>query len=261
MSKLHELLAVETSVKQQADAKRTDLTATFQNKRHLFTKKITSYSPFVETEVDKPMEETESDIQTSVMKELGWISDGLGKSMDVGFQIDSANQLAKADVVLEGGEILLKNVPATFLLQLEKRLKDVLDLVKIVPTLDPAKGFAPDDQQGKGVYAARPIVRYRAKKTPRSFVKYDATDKHPAQVEFYHEDVPTGEIKVQEWSSLITPVMKADILDRVEELTRAVKKARAKANEMDIDVQSKKVGKSIFEYILAPLQAPTLNAK
>ena len=85
-------------------------------------------------------------IQTTVQKELGWIKGHMAKALDASFQVAEANTKARADVVLEddAGTVLLKDVPATALLELEKRAVEIQQLVASIPTLDPAKGFTPD---------------------------------------------------------------------------------------------------------------------
>ena len=77
-----------------------------------------------------------------------------------------------------------------------------------------------------------------------------ATEKHPAQVKELMLDRPIGTVITQEWSSLITVSQKGDMLDRVEELLRAVKKARARANEIDLDVRQNKIGADLLKYIV-----------
>ena len=48
---------------------------------------------------------------------------------------------------------------------------------------------------------------------------------------------------------MITVAAKGDMLDRVEELLRAVKTARAKANEIDLDVKTNKIGDRLLDYV------------
>jgi len=97
------------------------------------------------------------------------------------------------------------------------------------------------------------MVKPRTQKTKKVYIKYDATDKHPAQTELVDEDVPTGTILEQQWSGLITPSLKADLLDRVETLYRAVVKARSKANEHNLEKQEK-IGAELLDYVFKPLR-------
>lgn len=253
MAKLHELLAVQDSLDKQALKTTTELKGTFQNKRHLFEEKLVTFEPLDETQ--KTVTESQSNIQSTVKKEIDWISEILAKSYDIEYQIDSANTQAKADVVDEAGTTLLKSVPATTLLQLEKQLAFLREFILTIPTLDPAKGFSPDSNKGVGIFQAKDVHKRRTAKVTRPLTLAPATDKHPAQVQLVQEDVPTGTIHEQEWSSMITPATKSDVLMKCENLIRYVKQARSRANEVDVDVRSLKLGKTVLDYIFAPLAA------
>lgn len=246
--KLHELLAVETNLETQAGKVRADLAATFEKKRHLFEEKRTVFLPLAEGE--QPTVELQSDIQSTVQKELDWVQGHISKALDASFQVAETNTKARSDVVLEddAGTVVLKDVPATALLELEKRLTEIASLIGVVPTLDPAKGFTLDSQRGVGVYKAREVVKNRTKKTPKVIVKYEATKEHPAQTELVAEDVITGKIQEQEWSGLITPGDKSELLNRVEVLSRAIRRARSRANEAEVDT-TKKIGNTLLNYI------------
>jgi hypothetical protein len=256
MPKLHELLAVNNNLATQLEKTSGELRETFEKKRHHFTEQVVTYHPFGEDgqgEVEKKL-----DLQTTVPSELAWISDFIVKAFDVSHQINVANTQAKADVKLEGqDDPLLVGVPAETLLQLEKRLVEVQNLITAAPTLDPAKGFRPDPDRGKFVYKAFEDTKTRTKKTKRAIVLYDATKEHPAQTQLIDEDVPVGKIITHEWSGMITPADKADMLARVETLIRAVKQARSRANDIDCDVASARmhVGRRLMDFILGNLKA------
>ena len=81
MPKLHELLAVDSNLKGQALKLRTDLQSTFEKKRHLFAAKLVTVTPLQEGAEVETREQ--SDIQTSVSKEINWLLDTiLVKSID-----------------------------------------------------------------------------------------------------------------------------------------------------------------------------------
>lgn len=245
MAKLHELLAAEGTAKAQADKCRSDLSNTFDKKRHLFGEKVVTFQPSAEGA--KAVTEEQSDIQTTVPAELKWVSDIWAKAIDAAYQIAESNMGARADVVLDNGDILLKNVPATALLELEKRASEIHALVSGIPTLDPAKGFKLDEARGAGIYKAREITKTRTQKTIVPIVKYEATKEHPAQVDLINKDVPVGTIQEQEWSGLITPAEKAELLSRAEELKRAFKTARARANEAP--ASKEKIADKLFKHV------------
>lgn len=247
MSKLHELLAVESSLRTQAEATRADLINTFEKKRTHFSEVVQTFKSNKEGE--EPKVEARLGLQSTVTKELEWISDKIAKALDAAHQVDLANLEARADVVFEDGTILLKSVPATSLLQLEKRIKEIQTLVTAIPTLDPSKGFEPDPGRGEGIYRARDVEKDRTEKKFDFVVMVQPTDKHPAQVKELMLDKPIGTIQQQEWSSLVTVAQKGDMLDRAENLLRAVKKARSRANEVDIDQNQNRIGRTLLDFV------------
>jgi hypothetical protein len=250
-TKLHELLAVYTSVTGQATKLRGDLSNLFEKKSHHFRRTIKTFHSLTENE--PPKVEDQQDIQTTVGEEIKWIRPKLTQQVDVNYQIDCGNKEAKADLVTENGETLLRDLPTTTLLWLEKRVAEWKDLIAAIPTLDPAKGFQPDAAQGPDIFMAREVTKPRTRKGKKLYIKYEATDKHPAQTELIDEDIPVGTTTDQEWSSLITPAKKAELLDQAEILSRAVSRARAKANEHAIEVKEMKIGDTLLDFVFKPL--------
>lgn len=248
MAKIHELLAVEGQLKGQAEATRTDLKATFEKKRHLFEKKVVTFTPLKEGA--SSVTEQQSDLHTTVPQELKWIQGVWAKALDVSYAVAHANTLseARADVVLDSGVVLLPQVPTTALLELEKRASEIEDLIKVIPTLDPAKSFTLDTAQGHGVFKARVVEKPRTAKMQRPIVLYNATPEHPAQTQLISEDVPTGHVSEQEWSGLLTVKQKGDMIERAEELRRAVKAARMRANNAELK-DAPTCGKKLFDFV------------
>jgi hypothetical protein len=244
--KLHEQLAIDTNLENQANKVRSELAATFEKKRHLFEEKTSEFQS--NAEGAPPVVETQLAINTTVAKELAWIQPFLVKAIDSSHQIAEANTAARGDVVLEDNTVILSGIPATSLLELEKRLVEVQGLINAIPTLDPTKGFVLDESRPNGIYQARVNVKTRTQKKKVVIVKYDATKEHPAQTELIDQDVPIGTLREQEWSGLITPALKAEYIAKVEQLIRAVKQARSRANEQEVD-KSKKIGAKLLNYI------------
>jgi len=247
MPKLHELLAVKTNLVGQGDKAVNDQKDLFAKKRHHFGASIRQYTPL--TEGAQPVTEEQSDIQTTVAKELEWLANIFAKGMDNSFLIDVANTQARANIVLEDGTVLRKDVPTTALLALEGDLEKIQSLVAAIPTLDPAKAFRPDEQKGPGYWQARETITNRTKKVKKVLVKYEATKEHAAQTEVYDTDEVIGTVRTQEWSTLITPAQKADMLDRCDQLVRAVRRARSRANDFDIEAAGNKIGKTVLDFV------------
>lgn len=247
--KLFELLVVEPNLKTQSQQVLKELKHSFEKKRHLFEEKKKTF--FSNEANVLPVLEEQSDIQTTIPDELKWISEILTKAYDTSFQVATGNTSAKADVVLDNDAPLLSNVPATALLELEKRAGELLDLFKAIPTLDPAKGFKPDEQRGKHIFVARETRSPSTKKVQKALVLYPATPEHPAQTQLVSLDELAGDRLQQEWSSLITPARKGILIERVEELRRAVKAALHRANAVELSAPSPTCGEKIFNFLLA----------
>ena len=243
--KLHELIAVRNSTRAQATKTATDLMNTFEKKQHHFTARIKTFTPDGEDAQTKTEEQLE--LQTTVRKELDWIKEFMVKAIDISNSVNTGNRTAQADIVLEDGSILATGVPSTTILELEDVLEELRKFTDKIPTLDPSKGFKPDPDKGKGVYVSREIEKTRTQATKKIYVLYPHSDKHPAQTQLVDEQVPIGKIREQEWSSMLTPAEKGDILDRIEKLIRAVKKARSRANETEVLVVNK-IGEALLSY-------------
>lgn len=244
--KLHELLAVEGNLENQAAKAVTDLKNTFEKKRHLFEEKLIAFTP--NTEGASQAIEAQSSIQSTIPKELAWISNFISKSLDASYRVSEANTQARADIILENGTVIAEKVPATALLELEKRIAEIHNLVLAIPTLDPAKGFSPDEARGAGFFQARAVNKSRTKKDKKVIVLYAATTEHPAQTQLIDVDVVTGTVSEQEWSSLITPAKKSEYISKVEDLGRAIRQARARANGQEVDT-TKSIGANLLKHI------------
>jgi len=246
MPKLHELLAVSGNLEGQAQKCVTDLKDTFGKKHHLFVERTLTFTS--NKEGAEAVTEEHLELQTTVPREFQWVSEMLTRLLDTDHAINEANTIARADLQLDDGVVLLKEMPATSLLELEKRLKWLHDLIATAPTLDPAKGFKPDPEKGDDVFRAREVVRTRTQKMTKPIVLYEATEKHPAQTQLINDDVPTGTIRGMEWSGMITPARKAELLDRCEQLTRAVKRARSRANDVAVP-NANRIGSVLLGYV------------
>jgi hypothetical protein len=118
--------------------------------------------------------------------------------------------------------------------------------VAAIPVLDPAEEWNFDD--ATRAYRTRTIQTTRTKKVPRNHVKAPATDKHPAQVEMYFEDVIVGTWETVKFSGAITAQRRNELIERVVKVRDAVKFAREAANS--IEVEHRRIGKALFDYLL-----------
>jgi hypothetical protein len=166
------------------------------------------------------------------------------RMLDLIATVDAGNQIAKANVVVDGVTIL-PDVPVTTLLALEKQLDHYATFVAKLPVLDPSETWEYSDDME--AYVTPPSGKTRSKKIPRNHVKAAATDKHPAQVEVYYEDVVVGEWTTVQFSGAISEKRRRELVEKVAKLRAAVKVAREEAN-MTV-VADVKIGEAIFNFL------------
>lgn len=188
--------------------------------------------------------------QISVNNVLKSIADDLTHLFDVTAAMDWTNQHARADVVLFTGEepiVLLRDVPVTYLMFLEKALVNIETVVRNLPTLDPTERWTFDP--ATDVFRTEPVGTVKTKKVRRSHVLAPATDRHPAQVESYTEDEPIGTWNTVKFSGAVPAQRVNLLLSRVRALVEAVKFAREQANMESI--MDPRPGRRVFEYLFA----------
>lgn len=242
MTKLNQIIAIEKGVKAKATREFTDLHREVQ-KQPLLTGISRTYQPKDDEGDQLPPESTSVRVQAESV--LAQAASVLTRLFDVVLTKDAANMQAVGDIVLDG--TTLDTIPVTYLLFLEKQLVDLRTFVAKLPTLDPADTW--DRDTASGSWAAAPSQTTKTKKVPRNHVKAEATDKHPAQVEMYFEDVIVGTWTTKKFSGALPAQRVTTLLARVDKLIEAVKFARESANS--IGVTDTHVGAKIFDYLLA----------
>lgn len=242
MAKLAQIIAVEKGVKNDCN---TQITQAYKDvqKSALFTGISRTYQPKDEDGERFPDEHQK--VQKTADGLLAWTAELMTKYWDVTATKDTANQQARADVVVDG-ETVLKGVPVTFLLFLEKQLTDLATIVKTLPTLDPGEEWS-HDAGGHG-WRSKPAQTLKTKKIPRAFVKAEATKEHPAQVDTFTEDVVIGHWSTVKFSGAMPHKNVAELLGRISALQAAVKFAREEANT--IQVTDVHVGAAVFSFLL-----------
>lgn len=242
-TQLNQIVALEKDVKVRATSAETAVYHGFQRTPQL-TGIARTYTP-KDDEGDKlPAESTL--VQVKVEDLLTQNVAELTRLFDLTFTKETANTQAKADVVVDG-TALLTNVPLTYLLFLEKQLTNLRTITQKVPTLDPAETWHFDS--ATNTWATAPSETTRSKKVMRNHVKAEATDKHPAQVEVYTEDVIVGTWKTVKFSGAVPVTRKQQITDRIDILIQAVKRAREIAN--GLVVVDKHAGEAVLSFIYA----------
>jgi hypothetical protein len=241
MPKLNQIIAVEKGVKSRSLQELTEAHRDVQ-KPALLSGIARTYQPKDEEGEQLPPESTKVQVRTEEV--IRQVSATLTRLFDVTATKDATNRVATADVVVDG-RTLLADVPVPYLLFLEKQLTDLHTFVKKLPVLDAAETWVFNDSAD--CWSTEPVRTIRTKKVPRNHVKAEATEKHPAQVEVYYEDVAVGYWTTVKFSGALPAKRVSELLERVEKLQNAVKFAREEAN--GTEAVDRKAGEAILNYV------------
>lgn len=243
MGKLHEVLAVEGSLKSMSEKMIAEASETFTKKRGHFLGQHRSYEVIEEGSL-KYGDESKK-LETTVKQKLDYVKNHLIKSFDSTFQKETTNLGATADIEIDG-KVLASGVPAVYLLHLETKLKEFRMMYGCIPTLDPGKEWKADETQ-ENVYVSSDAEQYRTEKVVKPLMLAPATKEHPAQVDKISMDKIVGKWKTKNWSGALSPLQKSTLLNKIDALIRGVKKARMRAN--DTEVKKVEIGKILMDYI------------
>lgn len=248
MGKLHELVSVANDHRGLREKILAEAKRTFSNRQDHFTGFTRSYESVVDDDYIRDAE-TKA-LVTTVRDKMLYIEEQMIKVIDSAFQKESTNCTAKADIIVTeddgSAETLAKDVPVTTLVQLESEFQSLRSQTyDLIPTLDPTKDWNWDIQNG---YYKNEEPRKRVtRKVQTPLVKYEATEKHPAQTEIISTDETTGYYNQVNVSGMTTPSKKRQLLERVDKVIHAIKTARSRAN--DIEAHKDKIARSLFNYI------------
>ena len=243
MGKLHEVLAVEGGLKTTTDKILRECTETFNKKQGHFLGQYRHYEKVREDSIDYLPEEKE--LVETVWDKIDYVNEHLVRSLDATYQKEITNKKAKADIVIDGNTIA-KDIPATYLLGLESRLNEIRSVYLSIPTLDPGKSWAKDAER-KNTYVSKEVESLKTEKVIEPLTLAQATKEHPAQVQVISLDKIVGKWKTKYFSGAITSAEKSDLLARLDKLLRAVKQARMRANNEEVD--EKEIAKSLIDFI------------
>ncbi len=187
-------------------------------------------------------------IHLNVPDKIRETMDQVASFFDVVMTQEFGNTQAKGTIEVDGNKFL-PNMPVTTLLFLEKQLIDLHTFAMNLPVLSPDREWKIDDC--RNCYVTDPIRSIKTAKKPKVIVKYDATEKHPAQTEIFSEDITVGTWTTTYMSSAIPSRQRADMLLRIEDLQDAVKRAREQANSLEVDQMT--YGRKILRHIFGDL--------
>lgn len=264
MTKLHAILAAEKNVASQATAILTETERKFKKREEYFIGYVKNLNLLSDDEgsrlIEKQNQETK-ELITNVHDTLDYALKIWANSENLQFAKNRANQKAEATVDYtyqrEDGttdNLVLENVPVDELMGLEKRLTSLRETLKYMPVLDANKKWEPAVDISKYVHRlASEEVRTKTKAIKKHTVVVPATDKHAAQVAITDEEVVIGSTVQTTWSGSATTIQKAEVLDRIDGLITAVRQAKSRANDVEVEANNKEA-EAIVRFLMEPLR-------
>lgn len=240
--KLSQFIATEKGIKSRAFSRVDDLYKTIQ-KADLFNGLSRHYRPKDEQGERLPSEGKV--VQKRVKDILGVLRLEMSEMLDVTHAVARGNQLARGNVTVNG-QLLLKDVPATTLLTLEKQLVNLRTFADNLPTLAIDETWHPD--VNSGLYKTEVTQTTRTQKIQEPLVAVAATEHHPAQVVLVGKDVIAGFWDLTKYSAAMPVPQKEALVRRIDVLLVAVKQAREAANNIEVP-PADGIGAPVFDYL------------
>lgn len=253
MGKLHELLAIESNVESAATKLLNETTQTFKNKEALFKGKHRTLQLFGKTEENRvefdAIEAKDSvriPVAATVPGNLNYLGTILADYYDVVAQKESTNQIAKADLVV-GNLVIGKDLPATFLLGLETKFKNLRVMLEEIPTMSPGVIWKEAPEIGNYIYKSDPTKDIKTAKS----VDHKMLPQPNANIAVQYVPIDInkniGEFTEVQSTGLINSADKARLIERLDTLLKEIKKARQRAN--NVDTVNTKVGDAMMGYL------------
>lgn len=232
MPKLNQILAIEKGEKTKVYGDTTKVHHRLE-KAELLSGMSRTYRP-KEDEGEKFPDEDQK-LQVRAQHVIDETLRLLSGYYDIVAQRDWANGIAKSDIVVYPGtpqeRTLLKDVPAPYLLWLEKQLDDLYTFVSKLPTLPTTENWTWSKEQD--CYQAPSVETAKMKKISKPLLMHPATKEHPAQVQLITDDVVIGYWTTVKFSGALPAQQVQEMKGRVKALQEAAKFAREKANSCE----------------------------
>jgi len=243
MGKLHEVIAVEKDLEGKKNRIVRETADVFRSKAGLFEGMTKTYAPLEEDGDKYPAENVV--METTVPARIKYTLPTLAKYMDAVCSKECTNTKATASVEV-GGEIVLEDMPATALLNLESRLKEMRLMLEAIPTLTVNLEWK-EDERRENTFMQAAAVSQRSVKHEDFVVVVKPTEFHPAEIRPTVVDKVVGNWTTVNCSGKISSIEKSRLLENCDTLLQATKQARQRANMQE--VEEKNISDSIFSFI------------
>ena len=246
---LHEILAVEKSLAESSNHVIKDTVKNLADRRTLFEGTVKTHQIFEDLKQHLVQATENKEIQSTVNEQLDYMAASVAKYYDVVLQKESANQTARADIIIDN-HVLATDIPAIVLLGLESKLLSLVAVYNAIPTLDSAKSWTPAVGYAKpNVFVGTfPEERQHGIVSKEWKEISPATANHPAQLKEVEAASVIGKYTITSFSASLTSEDKAARIARLQSLIRAVKEARQRANNVEV-TSFPGFGEAIFNYI------------
>jgi len=239
--KLNQVIAIAEGAKK----KRTKEISTLYHKLDaptLFEGIQRDYHPVDDEGESKPREF--KNVQFTAEEAISEVANITSDLVNVVHALDLGNTEARSDIVVDG-KVIISNIPVVHILFLEKQMEDLRTFVSKIPELDPAETWTYSDDMN--CYKSEMRESVSTKKVFKNHIKAEATDKHPAQVDVYTEDVIVGLWDTVKLSGHIKSYDKNNYLKKIDKFVTALKIAREHGNLQAVSISN--IGRKIIGYI------------
>ena len=226
--RLNQVIALVTGKKAKATKLLTEVYRGWTRERLIGLER--TYQPIHDDGVMLPSESKK--VQLRVKDEMKKLRRSLQDFYGLVAAQEVANCGASADIKI-ADRVVIEKVPVGVLLFVEKQLVGLHTLAQNIPTLDVDKNWRHDPNAG--LFITEPVQTLKTQRVEEPIVLYEATKEHPAQTKIMIKEVPIGTWTTTLLSGCMAVDEKEAMVERIEALQDAVKKAREEANCKAID--------------------------
>lgn len=243
MGKLHELLAVEPSLKGTKDRIINETLKDFTKNSHLFTGGKKVYTP--SEDGGRVFDPEFTKMVTTVPDRLNYTKKAFVKHANVVVAKGMTNTKALAKLIVNGKEIA--ELSASALLDMESMYKLLRTVLEKTPTIDDKIEWT-EDKTKKHTWKSAITKTYKTRKKSEFITVVQATKEHPAQIREVVNDIVEGTWQTTYTSGMITSAEKSVKIGMCDTVIRAIKKARQRANT--VTVEKIDINGTLFDMII-----------
>lgn len=246
-NKFHELLAIVNDRIAQFTKILDEARATFQKKDAHFDGQVRTYQPLADDGVKLAPESKQ--VVTTVAQKLDHVRKVAVTAIDAVVSKEETNSsgTANADLVINGES--LGTFSATALLSLENNFTKIRNMYNAIPTRDADKVWTPDPESDANIFRTETIETTRVERIKIAIELHAGNERHAPQVQLSEEPTAVGTWSVYQLSGKLTSGQKADLLSNIDDVLVAIKRARARAN--NVEAKQVKIANALFDIIHA----------